>query len=524
MALDTGFGLSRLPASAEPPGSLHDHLPGIAEEFKKYEDRVWAFELRPDYCKLIDGTRLFVSSAPGERGAWERLWKLFEGRWLVLDHCSLTSLDEALREIQSHGGNGYTRLLEAGAVVVPAGGQLSGGSYARVQLHWTDNRLVVHKYISEPKLMLEIDARSRLIVDDAGRRLAEEGEWLSTLPESARSLFPRFVEKIKEQDNEQAVGYVTEFLPGYTLAEQLLDGRLKDPEAEARGALEVLLSALMDKVYGAPIPAPATPAIDVAYLNKIIRRTAIINAMATDAGRKVQRLMSAEKILINGTECYGLPRILRELNGGIPNRYMRNGASERAHGDLILDDMVVTPKRGVSPVDPSGSANSRLYDLGKLCLSLTTCYEFFKYHRFKCEIELDREPPRIDIITKDDPALRVIMKLSEHLPAMISECGFLDAGNHHITGVGLTLLNGLQNLALPAFHLLRGDEELAMAFLAVGLLQTTKGIKIMNDGRDIRLDEACSCIFSNGTDPASFLSGPTAGSDFHISARPGGAR
>lgn len=498
MALDTSFGLSRLRPSAESPVSLRDHVPGLVDVFSKYEDRIWAFELLPDHCELMDGTRLFASSAPGERRSWERLVKLFGGRWLVLDHCPLASLDHAILGIQRNGDNGYTRLLEVGAVVVPAGGRLSGGSHAQVQLYWTGDRLEVHKYISNPGLLHDIDA---------GCRLAEEGEWLNTLPRDARSLFPPFVKKIEKEDDKEAVGYVTEFLPGYTLAEQLLDGRLKDPEAEARGALEFILKVLMDKLYGTPTPTPTptTATIDAAYIDKITRRTDLINATKTDAARKVQRLMNAKKIFVNDTECYGLPVILDKLIDGIPDQYMRVGVNERAHGDLIFDDIIMGPQSTVRLVDPNGSANSRLYDLGKLCLSLTTCYEFFKYHRFKCEMELDREPPRINIMTKGGPALDTIVKLSEQLPTMISDCGFLAAGKHHLTGVGLTLLNGLQNLALPAFHLLRGDEELAMAFLAVGLRQATKGIRMMNNDRDIPLSEACKCIFGDEAGLASPL-------------------
>src|SRR5215831_309207 len=478
VALDPAFLLSQVQPSAEPPVSLRD-IPELATAIDRNAHRVWPFQVRANHCAVLDGSLLL-----GPARAYRRLWPLLGGRWLVLDRCPLDAIDGAMLELQRNGGNGYSCLLSAGAVVVApsAHGHLSGGSFADVQLCWTGDRVGVQKMIRGSKHLSDVDA---------GRRLMGEIEWLRSLPAAAASLFPQLVDTIEP---ERAVGYVTEFLPGYTLAEHIVDGRLT--LAEASRAITFVLRALVERVYGTPLPSRQDVKAHATYLSRIKRRCAVIEAAPNGTGKLVKDLMRAEKVYVNGTVCFGLPTLLNVLSSSVLEQHIRIGNHERAHGDLILDDIVLSRRGEVRLVDPNGDARSRLYDLGKLCLSLTTCYEFFKYDLFDCEVEISHGPPRIMVMLHEHPAREIFQQLSELLPVMISESGFMDDPGHEVSGTGLMMLNGMQKLALPMFHLLRhGHESRAVAFLAIGLLRATQSLMQISSGNIPSLGDACRCIF-----------------------------
>jgi hypothetical protein len=277
------------------------------------------------------------------------------------------------------------------------------------------------------------------------------------------------------------------------LAEEIVDGRLTLDEADS--ALTSVLEALVQGLYSAPHPAASPSYVDT-YLHRIRRRAAAIEAAPMAKGETIKCLMRAETVFVNGVECHGLPVLLKILNADSLHNDITILGYERAHGDLILDDIVLSHKGELRLVDPNGEACSRLYDLGKLCLSLTTCYEFFKYGMFECEIKTDRESPSVTVSMRRHPAVRTFVELSERLPAIIADSGMLDGSAHRITPAGLMILNGLQNLALPMFHLLHHGKELrAAAFLAIGLLRVTQGLATLDSGRPASLSDACRCIF-----------------------------
>jgi hypothetical protein len=478
VALDPSFSLSELSPQAGTPVSLRE-IPELADAIVRNSGRLWAFRVDHDCCELLTGTRL---RGPGE--AFRKLRLLLGARWLVLDHCTLNVLDRAIVSLQRLGGNGYSRLLEAGALALAPSPDchLSGGSFADVHLSYVSGRLGVVKLISQPDQLNEVDA---------GRRLAREMNWLRNVPAGAAQLFPGVLETI---ETERAVGYVSQFVPGYTLAEQLLDFRLTFSAGQS--ALMFVLSALVERLYAAGSRPFLVRDIGSDYLRRIKRRISAINAAPPGTGELLKLLIRAESVMVNGIQCYGIPAILRALDGATLSKHLRVSGTELAHGDLILDDIIVTRHGNVCLVDPNGVAGSRLYDIGKLFLSLTSCYEFFKYDLFACEIEFERELPRITVTLPVHPALAIYAKLAEHLPEMLATCGVLADTEHQLTGTGLVLLNGLQNLGLPAFHLLRHRaEQRAVAFLALGLLRVTEGLRLVNAGRDVPLEHACRCMF-----------------------------
>lgn len=476
MALDPTFSLASLPPLTVAAVSLRQ-IPQLAAAIDSNKDRVWAFQLQPDGCTLFTGSRL-----SGPAGACRQLCALLGTRWLVLDHCSLDALDGAILALQRHGGDGYSCLLEAGAVALApsAGSCLSGGSCASVQLACIGDQIGVRKTISEPSQLPEVDA---------ARRLVTEMEWLRSLPASAASLFPRLLETT---DTKSAVGYATEFVPGYTVAERIVHGRLTAEDASS--TLTFALKSLAGQLYTAPPLPGLTGAIEFDYLCRVRRRTRAIQASPDGNCEVMKQLIRADGVVVNGMHCAGLPAVLRILSRAALGAHIRVGQPERVHGDLILDDIVLAGQ-GVRLLDPNGEAHSRLYDIGKLCLSVTTCYELFKYDLFDCEIELDRVPPRITVDVRAHPAHRTYAELAEQLPAVFAACDLLTGQDHHLTGTGLVILNGLQNLALPAFHLLQhGREQRAAAFLALGLLRITQGLALLDSDHEASLEEACRCV------------------------------
>lgn len=484
MALDPGFALATLSPLAGRAVSIRE-IPALADTIERNSGRSWALRVRPDHCQLLTGERLY-----GPVGALSRLCSLFRDRWLVLDRSPLHDFDLAVDSMQRFGGNAYVELLRAGAVVLAPSEdcRLSGGSYADVRLTYADGRLGVRKVISQPEQRFQADA---------GSRLAREAAWLRSVPEPASSFFPRLLDVI---ETDSAVGYVSEFIPGYTLGEQLLDSRL--PFRLGREALTRVWEVLVTHLYATtrhPIPHGAGRreyAVEADYLRRIRRRLRTINIAPSGTGESLKRLLYADTIVVNGVRCLGLPVILRALEGGRLGQHLRVTRLERAHGDLILDDIILSGDADVRFVDPNGSAGSRLYDIGKLCLSLTTCYEFFKYDLFDCHVESDRRPPSITVSLPSHPARSMYAELADRLPAVMADCGVLADDGHHMTGTGLFILNGLQNLGLPSFHLLRhAAERRAAAFLGLGLLRVTEGLRLMNDGHDSSLEDACRCIF-----------------------------
>jgi hypothetical protein len=374
MALDSTFSLLSLPPVSGQPVSLGD-LPRLAMVVQRNANRTWAFQIRGDSCRCLDGTILGGLSEPHRQ-----LHALFGSRWLVLDHCAAERFDRALQGIQRNGGDAYRWLQDAGAVVVAPSpdGRLSGGSYASASLVQWGTDVGVRKVIR---------ATHRLTATDGGQRLMREAEWLGDLPPNSAAMFPPLLEVI---ETESGVGYVTRFVSGYTLAELIFAGRLS--AAEASQIVVHTLTSLRSNLYGRPHRAGARSSIGYGYPERIRRRTREVLNTPAGTGDLLKRLLVARRLVVNGVSCPGLPLILRGVDAVTSGAHVRNRRAEQAHGDLIFDDIVVRAGGQVCLLDPNGDTPTRLYDLGKLCLSLLTCYEFFKYDFSNVRLNPEKNP------------------------------------------------------------------------------------------------------------------------------------
>jgi hypothetical protein len=204
----------------------------------------------------------------------------------------------------------------------------------------------------------------------------------------------------------------------------------------------------------------------------------------------LEELMRAPSVRVNGRLCGGLEGLSRKLASIGIARHLSFGAPETAHGDLILDD-VVASGAGVRLVDPNGDTSTRLYDVGKVCLSVLSAYEFMKYDRFSIEVR-PGPTPDVQLTVGDRDVLTAFAGLATRVPGILRETGVLEPGGPALTGTGLLLLNALQNLALPMFHLLRhGAEGRAAAFYAIGLLRLEQAVEWAGD-EDQGLERVCN--------------------------------
>ncbi|HZM78768.1 MAG TPA: hypothetical protein VFC19_23825 [Candidatus Limnocylindrales bacterium] len=343
---------------------------------------------------------------------------------------------------------------------------LNGGSFCQVRLRQSGELVVVGKTSED---MLAGDP-------DAGLRLTREVTWLRGLSRSAGALFAPL---LATQAN--GLGYTARFLHSYTLSERLFHGTLDADAAVAM--LGETLSSLRRDLYGMPCKAAA----EDTYSDKLTRRLHRLTSASGDA-TMLKELMACERLVINGTECLGLPgliasgleRRLDRLNGLLPR--------EQAHGDLILDDIVCPRQDRCYLVDPSGTGSSRVYDVGKLGLSLCSYYEFFKYDRFTIDRDLSTSIPSINITIGMDEVRRTYDQIAMALPTLLRDTGVFDARNC-LSGEDFLLLNGAQNLALPMFHSLRHHKhERALAFMTMGILRLNQYLNMMNRAVPTTLD------------------------------------
>lgn len=426
-------------------------------------------------CLTLDGATLPISPA-----AERKLRSVLGGRWIVLHRCDLRRLDDAFLRLQRDGGNGYSALESVGAVLIAPSrdATLTGGSYATSTMVQLSGRVAVRKAISRSIMAERVDAQSRL---------AREIEWLQALPLDARQLFPRV---IGVEESPGSIGYLSEFVPGYTLSERLFHGSISVKEAG-----EVILTALRGlrrHLYGRRLEDTAHTATEWSYVERIRRRARAIERSPASAGSDLRRLLRAREVEVNGVRCPGMDELLDGISRSEVLKVFEPQTPEYAHGDLILDDIVIGPGGKPRLLDPNGHTHTRLYDVGKLCLSLLTLYEFFKYDYFNCRVSSEAGTLTVRVRPREHRALERYAQLAAQLPEILRASNVLEVNSPRLTGVGLLLLNGLQNLALPMFHLLHhGAEQRAVAFQAIGMLRLTQADAMLANGRKPSLNEIC---------------------------------
>lgn len=344
--------------------------------------------------------------------------------------------------------------------------QLSGGSFAGVRLSLIDEqRWSISKMIRRD--FGDIDADVRLLA---------EGRFISELPQQVARLFPK-VEREDVVEENGKVGYHMEYCPFPTMAELVLSHHVTPSQTVE--FLAGIYDTMFTRVYCLPERQDKQ---DDDYFGRIDRRMDRVLSTPDHVGQKLKTLLKAEKLKIDGKEYSGFFPLYERLRQNPGYRRLAMPPDHCiCHGDMILEDILLQPYSAeFKLIDPNGRSHSRYYDLAKTLLSLATKYELFYFERFKLEYD-DHDDTDIHIVF-DDPEMTTSYEqmcegfwdfLERHAPQFFREEP--EWKNR------LMLLNGLQNLAIVMFHLIRHDgEDRAMAFLLMGIKQLSSFFEAQN--------------------------------------------
>lgn len=477
MALDPSLALT----SVGPVDLGSEEFASLRAEFDLRRGSPWAFRTDGDGYVTLQGERL-AASDPGTEvdrvpGGLKRI---IGERWLVCHpETRYEDFRDAVAKVQAEGGNVYVALESAAMLLLAPTGRatLTGGSFALSSL-----RAEPGSDLSVEKLIHK-EQRGSVDLADREQRIRNEASFLSLIKKRSR-----FVPMRRVIDDANSVGYVADFVHGYTLAERLFHRSIGVGAAES--IIAQSLTHLKEHIYSDKgLTFKLTSDSD--YLRRIDRRERAIWASGPDVGRILKQVMSADVVEINGHPCRRSEsmRILQMVPVG--QRTWSPPPTEPIHGDLILDDIVVPGDYSeFRMIDPAGSLGSRRYDIGKLCLSLLTLYEFFKFNQFACDVEMIANTARVELRTLRPEVRDKYQRLASNLPRMLQETDLL--AGQPLTGTDLQVMCGLQNLALPMFHLLaHGAEKRALAFYCIGLLQLEKGTVALRAGSENPLTKVC---------------------------------
>jgi hypothetical protein len=430
----------------------------------------------------LEHVRLGEVTAPVSNGDWTifKAERAIEASKLALPELAFLvpngehhGFREALPELLTQAANPYLVLAERGILVISpveniAGGiQLAGGSYSTVSLHLPSSGAVVRKRVS-------VSGQMRT---DREVRQSLESAWMATLPNAAIDLFAGVVET---RNGDSELELVTDFVPGYSLAELVFQRRLDG--AGLAAFLQRVYRRVQERLWRHPSLPLHLALDDSTYVQRIRRRTDAINDADPTSATNASRLMRAAFVTVNGRRCRGVEQVLSLLEREPRwDPVVRPAAKTMCHGDLILEDIVVDPAApfGFRLIDPNPSNQHPVFDLSKTMMSLWLGYEFFYFDRFSVELDLaDADDPRVDVRLDVPDALAAYEEAA---------CRFLDfvdselAEDLQIPREELRPLlrmgAAIMMLAIPMFHLLHhGNDARATAFLATALWHAEEAI------------------------------------------------
>jgi hypothetical protein len=145
---------------------------------------------------------------------------------------------------------------------------------------------------------------------------------------------------------------------------------------------------------------------------------------------------------------------------------------------MILEDILLHPYQAdFKLIDPNGRSHSRYYDIAKTLLSLQTKYEIFYFDSFKLDYN-EYDKADVNIIFDDPSMAEYYDEMCERFWKYLEQHAHQFFKDDPYWKDRLMLLNGLQNLSIVMFHLIRHDkEERAIAFLLMGLKQVSAFLK-----------------------------------------------
>jgi hypothetical protein len=436
MALDRNLSLNRVaPPSALPAGR------GAGDERG---------------CSLIPASSVPTLAAAG----WEDIA-------LVIPAGGTGRLAAALAEDWTAGANRYALMERHGVLVVSPcraegdGLLLAGGSYSGVSLHVADGRPIVRKRLS-------LDGQ---ITQDRELRQLQEIEWLAAVPPAVGELFAPVLGTTR---SAAALELTTGFVPGYTLAELVFQGRLGGRELAE--ALAHVYSTVSSVLWTRPPPSPLPGGRRESYVQRIRRRIRTILASGYAEDGVLRRFLQTGSVVVNGRECLGVERLLEILEHDRRWAPIVNPPGRTlCHGDLILEDILIGcgAPHGFSLVDPNPVNENPIYDLGKTMMSLWLGYELIYFDRFSVEWTVKSDDLlALEIETSSEEVSAVYLEAAERFMSFVEH----DLVHHLSLPQGeirvlLRMSAAIHMLAITVFHLLHHKRERrALAFAGTALL------------------------------------------------------
>lgn len=371
---------------------------------------------------------------------------------------------DVLETLRRRPPNPYAALQDDHGVLavspVRADGQslvLGGGSYSTVALELEDERPVVRK-----RVVIEGDPDP-----DRERHLRRVCSWFARLPPDVTEVFPRVV---RVREDEGWLELVMEFVPGYSLAELVFQGRLTGDGLGAR--LEDVYRTVQARMWSRP-PIDLHPPCEAGgYLPRIRRRFETIAASGYPASGPVRAVLKSRDVTVNGIRCTPVAELLAELDDAEPWRpaVAPEGAA-LCHGDLTLEAVVAEDSpAGFRLLDPNPRNQHPVYDAFKTAMSLLLRYEFLYFDRFDIAYDEADGAVRVELTLEEAALQEIYERAAERFIAFAAEeladpLGFPAESVPSLLRMGAAV----NMLALPVFHLHRGDERRALAFAAMGL-------------------------------------------------------
>lgn len=296
---------------------------------------------------------------------------------------------------------------------------------------------------------------------DGARKLKDEVRFLLQLPNDLAEKFPKVV---RYYASPSAVAMEQEFIALPTLRKILCDG-----DASADEGIEWLrriLDFLFSQAYSRESTSPPGDYLEQLHFLRAWARF----SETMEKAPVFERFIRADRVLIQGKECYNAPAILKaiEEDSEIQRRLRPRRVSRFVHGDLHFDNILVDRDTGsFKLVDPRGyDYCDPWYDAGKLYHSARGKYDLI--HRGELKVDWNAEKQErveIDVQFRPTPAYEKYDRIAEGLEKLLSR----HSAEEDVAM--LSLFNeAIHFISDMPFHLTRDKKESkAVAIYATGV-------------------------------------------------------
>lgn len=324
-------------------------------------------------------------------------------------------------------------------------GILQGASESCVRLLTKQRSWVVSKSINSE------DAKLR----ESLGRLRREAHFCELLWAIGCRAFPQV---FKKQELTHGFRYEMEFIPRYTLADRLIQGRETADSLCAR--VDEAIYALQDELY-----SHTTSTRQRSYIQVVESRFGSLVS-----GASFYRKVWHGGAVLNGERLAGVLHLLRLLESGKEfQSIVRPAGLQYCHGDLILDSILPPVVRGdrFRFIDPN-PANSWIgSDIGKLLMNCITRYDLALRGDVIARIEGSDQDEIVATIHQSQFAEAVVAKYDQLALHLLEQAPSLSP---ELSPPAAIALAGLQAIAIAPFHELHHREPArARSFVLLGM-------------------------------------------------------